>query len=427
MTGGTDGLNDDARTTARLDPALSTPKRERGALAATSGAHFLHDGIADSLYVLLPIWAQSFGLNYTQVGSLKMAYSAAMAAFQMPAGVLAEAYGERTLLVAGTILAGGPFAGMALAEGFYSLFLVILVVGVCSAVQHPLSSTIISQAYPALKRRTALGVYNFVGDLGKMCVAFGVAVAAGAIGWQATATGYGVIVAAAGVTLFFVLQHYSLGQPRALESEPVAQPDKAVKLRGLHLTDARGFGLLSCIHAIDSAGRTGALTLLPFLLLQRGSSPATVGFALACIFAGGAVGKLACGLLADRIGIIRTVVITEIATAVVIGASLLLPLTLVIALMPLLGIALNGTSSVLYGTVTDFVPSDRQARAFGFFYTVGSAAGGSSPVMFGVLSDLLGLTQALLVLSVVTALTVPVGLMLRPHIANHAGRLDADE
>jgi hypothetical protein len=30
---------------------------ERRTLAATCAAHFVHDGIADALYVLLPIWA----------------------------------------------------------------------------------------------------------------------------------------------------------------------------------------------------------------------------------------------------------------------------------------------------------------------------------------------------------------------------------
>ena len=36
---------------------------ERAGLLMTSGAHFVHDGVADSLYVLLPMWAQAFALN----------------------------------------------------------------------------------------------------------------------------------------------------------------------------------------------------------------------------------------------------------------------------------------------------------------------------------------------------------------------------
>jgi MFS transporter, FSR family, fosmidomycin resistance protein len=398
-------------------PPAEASAKERVALATTSSAHFLHDGIADSLYVLLPLWAQAFGLNYTQVGSLKTAYSAAMAVFQMPAGVMAERCGERALLVGGTLLAGAAFAGMALAGGYISLFLVILIIGLGSAVQHPLASAIISQAYPAERRRSALGIYNFAGDLGKMVVAFSVATAAGAIGWHATVIGYGALVVGAGVILSLVLLRYSLGKLRASGVGLAGQPAFPTNLRGLRLTNARGFTLLSCIHAVDSASRTGALTLLPFVLLQKGASAATIGLALAGIFAGGAIGKLACGLLADRVGILRTVILTELATAIILVAVLLAPLTTVLWFMPLLGIALNGTSSVLYGTVTDFVHADRQARAFGLFYTIGSAAGGSSPLVFGALSDWIGLTQAIAGLAVVVLATVPLTLLLNPHLS----------
>ena len=73
-------------------------------LGACGGAHFLHDGFSDSLLVLFPLWAQAFGFSYAQIGVLKMLYTGAMAGFQIPAGFLAERYGERSLLVAGTLV-----------------------------------------------------------------------------------------------------------------------------------------------------------------------------------------------------------------------------------------------------------------------------------------------------------------------------------
>jgi MFS transporter, FSR family, fosmidomycin resistance protein len=409
-----------------LDPARARPveeveqstsaKRERVALATTSGAHFLHDGIADSLYVLLPIWAQTFGLNYTQVGGLRTSYSAVMAAFQMPAGILAERHGERALLVGGTLVAGAAFAAMSMASGFIGVLLAILLAGLGSAVQHPLASAIISQAYPAERRRSALGVYNFAGDVGKMVVAFGVSAAAGIIGWRATVAGYGTLVAISSAILLLVLWRSALGSAGPSSAQAGAQNTILPESKGLQLTNPRGFVLLSCIHGIDSAGRTGALTLLPFVLVQKGSSIATVGFALACIFAGGAIGKLACGLLADRIGILRTVVVTELGTVAILLVTLFTPLPVILAMMPLLGIALNGTSSVLYGTVTDFVRPDRQARAFGLFYTIGSAAGGAAPIVFGAVSDWVGLTYAILGLTAIVLAILPLTGLLRPHV-----------
>ena len=106
---------------------------------------------------------------------------------------------------------------------------------------------------------------------------------------------------------------------------------------------------------IDSGIRVCSLTFVPFLLLQKGAAVETLGFALALVFAGGATGKLVCGFIAEKVGILRTVVLTEVATGGLIACAILLPLEPTLVLLPLFGIALNGTSSVLYGTIGDFV------------------------------------------------------------------------
>src|SRR5258707_4233935 len=80
--------------------ARSTASTRR-ILGTTLGAHVLHDGFADLLYVLLPVWQAEFGLALAQIGMLKTVYSGVMAGLQVPAGVLAERFGERLLLAVG--------------------------------------------------------------------------------------------------------------------------------------------------------------------------------------------------------------------------------------------------------------------------------------------------------------------------------------
>ncbi len=183
----------------------SSDTQKRRALWITCAVHFVHDGIADAIYVLLPIWAQAFGLSYAQVGVLRTAYSTALAFLQMPAGMLAERTGERALLAAGSVLAGLAFALLAMSQSHAALGALILLAGVGSAVQHPLASTIISRAYAVASRRAALGVYNFAGDVGKMVVAAAMGLGAIAIGWQNSVVVYGAIVAAVGVAALFAL------------------------------------------------------------------------------------------------------------------------------------------------------------------------------------------------------------------------------
>jgi FSR family fosmidomycin resistance protein-like MFS transporter len=176
----------------------------------------------------------------------------------------------------------------------------------------------------------------------------------------------------------------------------------------------RGFLALASIGIIDSATRMGFLILLPFLLTAKGASLPTVGTSLTLVFAGGAAGKFVCGIIAARLGIIRTVVLTECATA--LGIIALLPLSIGAAmfLLPAVGVALNGTSSVLYGTVAELVPAERRARAFGIFYTCTIGAGAISPSIYGLLSDIAGVPVTLVIVGLVVLTVLPLTLALRP-------------
>src|SRR3546814_16858664 len=74
---------------------------------------------------------------------------------------------------------------------------------------------------------------------------------------------------------------------------------------------------------------------------------------LGVLFICGAFGKAVFGGLGERLGVVRTVMVAEAMTASLIVATLFTPLPLTLILLPLLGIVLNGTSSVLYGTVPE--------------------------------------------------------------------------
>ena len=87
-------------------------------------------------------------------------------------------------------------------------------------------------------------------------------------------------------------------------------------------------------------------------------------------------------------------------------------------LLPAVGLMLNGTSSVLYGTIPEFVSPERRTRAFAVFYTGGSVAGATGPLLFGLFGDVVGLTTALIAVSCVALTTVPMVWALRPAFAD---------
>lgn len=383
---------------------------KRAVLATSSATHFLHDGFSDVVYVLLPLWASQFGLSFAQVGLLKTAYSGGMAAFQVPAGLLAERLGERGLLAAGTAVTAAGFVVLGLAGGFAALLALLLLAGLGSGVQHPLSSSIVSKAYETGPRRAALGTFNFSGDLGKVAVPAAVALASTAVGWRTAAAGYGALGLLAALGIFLALTRLGAGGAPG----PAAGPRGDGAGTGWGIRDRRGFQALSAIGMIDNTTRTAFLTFLPFLLIAQGSTVGGVGLALALVFAGGATGKFVCGVLAERIGVIRTVVVTELVTGGGILLLLLpLPLAPALALLPFLGVGLNGTSSVLYGTVADLVTPERRSRAYALFYTLGIGSGAVSPSLYGLVSDLWGVPATLALTGLAVLATIPLSQLLR--------------
>jgi len=401
--------------------AAIPPVRSRRTLAACCGAHMLHDGFSDMLYVLFPVWQAAFGLSFAEVGLLKTLYSGSMAALQVPVSMLAERVGERVLLALGTLVAAAAFIVAGLTGGFLGLALCLMVGGAGASVQHPLASSLTSRAFEGAQLRAALGTYNFSGDIGKVLLPALCAALLAVLDWHAVTPLMGTLGLLAALAIWFAVPH-ELRQASPALNAPLAPAAAATAPetasggpdvpRGA-LTN-QGFVSLAAIGVIDSATRMGFLTLLPFVLIAKGASVTQVGFALSLTFAGGAAGKFVCGLIAARAGILRTTILTEVATAAGIVALLPLSLRASMLLLPLVGIALNGTSSVLYGTVPELVPAARRARAFGVFYTLTIGAGALSPSLYGMLGDAIGVPRTFGVIAAVVLLVLPLTLGLRP-------------
>ncbi len=382
---------------------------ERRTMAVACGAHALHDGYTDLLYVLLPLWQAEFGLGYAAVGLLRALYAGSMAGFQMPAGMLADRIGGPLLLALGTALAGVGYLVAGVSAGFPLLMAALVIGGIGSSVQHPIASNLVARAFEGQRSRGALGSYNFAGDVGKMAVPAATAWLVTLMTWRSATSILGMvaIAAAAGVLLL----------RRLPDARAEAAAGHAAKPAAAVAGSGRGFPLLLAIGVIDSATRMGFLTFLPFLLRMKGADLPMIGVALTLVFAGGAAGKLVCGFLGARIGVIPAVFLTEGLTAIGILALLPLPLMAALAVLPLIGVALNGTSSVLYGTVPELAPPERRHRAFSIFYTGTIGAGAAAPVLYGLASDAVGVPAMMTLVAGLVLVTLPLAWALRPALS----------
>ncbi|HEY7687279.1 MAG TPA: MFS transporter [Dongiaceae bacterium] len=375
-------------------------------LAATCGIHAVHDGYTDTLYILLPIWRDEFALSYAAVGVLRALYSAVMAGLQVPAANLASRVSPVLLLAAGTALAGLGYMFAGASTGLVVLAVSLMLGGLGSSIQHPIGADLVAAAFPA-NMRPALGTYNFAGDIGKMAFPSGAALLLTLVSWRETTFIVGAIGMASAVALLLVLPYgYAMREPATAGETPKSPPPA--------LSAAKGFRTLLAIGIADSATRMSFITFLPFVLAAKGASLPTAGLALSLTFAGGAFGKLAIGFLGARLGVARTIIVTKALTATLILAAFLVPLTAALALLPLLGTMLNGSSSVVYGSVPDFCTSETRARAFGVFYTATIGSGALAPILFGSVTDIVGLAPMTIGIACTALLTLTLALFLPP-------------
>jgi FSR family fosmidomycin resistance protein-like MFS transporter len=368
-------------------------------------AHALHDGYTDLTYVMLPVWQVDFGLSFTTLAALRGLYVGAMAGLQLPAGRLAQRWSGRIILVSGTAIAAAGYAFAGTAGGFVGVCAALAIAGCGSSTQHPIASGMVSRAY-GKQGRGPLGVYNFAGDLGKAALPGTISLLLAFMSWREALW----IVSAVGFAVAVAIALCMPGGGVATVKAP----------RGSRIGAASGFTLLCWVGILDSAVRMGFLIYLPLLLKAKGASLQTVGLALALVFIGGAGGKFVCGWLGARAGVLGAVLSTEAGTAALILAILLSPVTACLALLPLLGIMLNGTSSVLYGTVPELTSPEHTEHAFALFYTCTIGSGAIAPVIYGIVGDKFGIDQALIATAVTALAICPLASALASRLARNA-------
>ncbi len=383
----------------REGSAVDVPSGRRRSLAGACVAHMLHDGYTDLLYVLLPVWQKEFGLSFTGLAVIRCLYYGTMGGLQVPAIRATTRLGSRLTLAWASLVAAGGFLVMALPGGMAPLVAGLVLAGLGSSAQHPHASLVVSQAYGRAARRP-LGIYNFAGDLGKAAFPPVVALLLTVMAWRPTLR----LMALVGVGMALALLPLLSRQPACAPTD-----DRP----GAGSTDRSGFGLLLAVGALDTATRMGYLLFLPFLLHEKGAAGATVGFGFAALFAGGALGKAACGWLGDRFGVVWSVIATEVATTMLIVVTGRLPLDATLVLLPLLGIVLNGTSSLLYATVPELAPRGDASRAFAVFYTAVIGSGALAPIAYGALGDHVGQWFGILASGLTALSTVPLIFGLR--------------
>src|SRR5436309_920895 len=111
---------------SRFDTAPIADRHPGRVLLIAAALHVCNDAFFAVMYPIMPFIAAELGLSYAEVGLIKTVFSGSSALLQLPAGLLAERWGEYALLAWGNAWVAAGLLGVAAAGAFPILLLAAL-------------------------------------------------------------------------------------------------------------------------------------------------------------------------------------------------------------------------------------------------------------------------------------------------------------
>jgi MFS transporter, FSR family, fosmidomycin resistance protein len=376
---------------------------DRKAMATLSSGHFAVDFASGSVPALLPFFALEFDLSYTETAALMLAVLVSSSVVQPLFGLWSDRRGAIWLLPGGVALAGVGTGLTAVAPTYGLVLALAFAAGIGIAAYHPQGAKI--AAYASGRRRASgMSLFNIGGNTG---YALGPIIVTPLVLWLGLEGGLlamlPVLVAAAAIL-------------RALPSLGRLVPDGTVLREREGEDDVRAMTLLGAVIALRSVAWFGLLTFVPLWVVANGGTEGEGNRELSLMLVSGAVGTLVLGPVADRIGLRRTLLLTQAALPVLIVVFLAAGgLVGTLALM-LVGLCVVGTFGVTMVLSQLYLPR-HMGVASGLSIGLAMGLGGLAAVVLGALADAIDLETALYVAAAAPALGCVVCVLLPRPVA----------
>jgi FSR family fosmidomycin resistance protein-like MFS transporter len=376
---------------------------DRRAMVALSGGHFAADFASGSVPALIPFFTDRFHLGYAAAAALLLSATVSSSLVQPLFGLWSDRRGALWLIPGGTLLAAVGVGLAAVTPTYVPVLFLVFAGGLGVAAFHPEGAKYAAYA-SGRKRASGMSYFNIGGNTGYALGAFvtGVLVAALGLGGGLLA-----MVPVAVVAAFLLRLMPSFAR---LARDPTAAERHGVD-------DRRAMTLLGAVISLRSVAWFTLLAFVPLWEISLGHSKAYGNRLLFLMLLAGALGTLALGPVADRVGLRRTLVVTQ---------ALIAPLLLVfvyvggiagaVALM-LLGMCVVGTFGVTMVLSQLYLPR-HIGMASGLSVGLAMGIGGVAAVVLGAVADVVDLRVALTAAAVAPVLGVVVSLRLpRPAAA----------
>jgi len=367
-------------------------------MIALSGGHFAVDFASGTVPALIPFFTVRFHLGYALSAVVLLAATLSSSIVQPLFGLWSDRRGALWLIPGGVALAAVG-VGLAAVSPVYALVVpLVFLGGLGVAAFHPEGAKFASYA-SGRNLASGMSYFNVGGNSG---YAFG-AYATGLLVLQIGLVG-GLLVVVPVLLSSFVLLRL-LPEFRALE------PPVSAGLSGDGDDDRRAMALLGVVISLRSVAWFSLLAFVPLWMRSEGHSKGAANRILFLMLIAGAVGTLLLGPVADRVGLRRTLVVTQALLGPLILAFVYVGgLAGTVALM-LVGICVVGTFGVTMVLSQLYLPR-HVGMASGLSVGLAMGIGGVAAVALGAVADVVDLRVALTACAIAPMIGVAVCLLL---------------
>ena len=360
--------------------------RNRALLTFMLG-HFTVDMFAGLLPVLYPLMAVTFHLSNADVGLIALCYTGASSLSQPLFGFFADRYGSRYLAPASLIWAAVMFGVVGFSPNVAILAISAAMAGLGSGAYHPQGAANASAVTGSMQKNTAMSLYTFGGSSGYALGPLLGALIFGIFGRQGSA----ILIPVGVLSAWQILRSFKrlgLGLPEAHREERTRQR----KVRWRPLAPVLGVSMLRNMVMLS------VITFVPLWYRDMGYGVGFYGLLTSLMIAGSAIGVVCGGLLADRFGQRRVLVVEMALSVPALAIFVLNPGYGGLLLGPLFGLLGDGPASITLVMAQRLLPG-RVGMASGFVLGLGFVAAGIGAPITGVLADRIGTPHAMMFVS----------------------------
>ncbi len=319
---------------------MENQKFKRNEVLVLSLAHLAHDMFSAILAPLLPLLIAKLGMSLSVTAFLDI-IRRVPALFNPILGLLVERTGSKYIVILAPAVTAISMGFVGLANSTVMLFILLFVAGVSAALFH-VPSPVMVRNVSGNRVGTGMSFFMVGGELARTLGPMMVLAAVSQWGLEGI---YRLIPLglAASFILFLKLRYYKAPE-RFTKAKEKGDTRRVLKEQRVFLGSLAGYILF------QNVAKSALVLFLPVYLTEQGGSLWYAGISLSVLQFFGVVGTFFAGNISDRIGRRNTLLISSIATVVVLW---LFVMSNNIILLAVLGLFLFASGPVLLAKTQD--------------------------------------------------------------------------